>query len=98
VRALVADVLKRPFIAVGFGAFVLLIPLAVTSTAGMLKRLGAARWRRLHKLAYVAAALGALHFFLRVKKDATAPLVYAAILLALFAVRLLAFLRDRRAR
>jgi sulfoxide reductase heme-binding subunit YedZ len=94
-RAVAQDIVKRPFIAVGLAAFLLLVPLAITSTAAMLKRLGFARWKRLHRLAYVAASLGAVHFFLRVKKDVTEPVVYAGILGALFAVRVVSFARDR---
>jgi methionine sulfoxide reductase heme-binding subunit len=97
-RAIAEDVLKRPFILAGVLGFVLLIPLAATSTASALKRLGAARWRRLHKLAYVAAILGVIHFLLRVKKDATEPMIYGALLLLLFAVRIGHALRERRAR
>jgi methionine sulfoxide reductase heme-binding subunit len=89
------DVTKRKFIFVGFAAFVLLIPLATTSTAGAVKRLGFARWKLLHRLAYVAPALGAIHFFLRVKKDVREPLVYAAVLGALLLIRLGAYLRAR---
>jgi len=89
------DVTKRKFIFVGFAAFVLLIPLAATSTAGAVKRLGFARWKLLHRLAYVAAALGAIHFFLRVKKDVREPLVYAAVLGALLLIRLAVYLRSR---
>jgi methionine sulfoxide reductase heme-binding subunit len=95
-RAIGKDILQRPFILVGFTAFVLLVPLAITSTARMLKRLGFARWKRLHRLAYVAAALGAVHFYLRVKKDVTEPLVYGALLAALFAVRIGAAVKARR--
>jgi sulfoxide reductase heme-binding subunit YedZ len=97
-KAIFADLVKRPFILVGFSAFVLLIPLAVTSTAKMVKRLGFAWWKRLHRLAYVAAALGVLHFFLRVKKDVTEPAIYAAILGILFAVRIAAWVKERGAR
>lgn len=85
--AILADITERPFILAGFTALLVLVPLAATSTAGMLKRLGFARWKRLHRLAYVAAVLGVAHFFLRVKKDATEPLVYAALLALLFAAR-----------
>ena len=91
------DVTKRKFIFVGFAAFVLLIPLAATSTAGAVKRLGFARWKLLHRLAYVAAALGAIHFFLRVKKDVREPLAYALVLCALLLVRVGAYLRGRAA-
>jgi sulfoxide reductase heme-binding subunit YedZ len=93
--AIWADVTKRKFIFVGFAAFVLLVPLAVTSTAGAVRRLGFARWKLLHRLAYVAPALGAIHFFLRVKKDVREPLVYAAVLGALLLVRVAFYLRAR---
>lgn len=89
------DVTKRNFIFVGFAAFVLLIPLALTSTHAAVQRLGFARWKRLHRLAYVAPALGVVHFFWRVKKDATEPLTYGAVLAALLVVRLIAYLRRR---
>ncbi|XXR86450.1 protein-methionine-sulfoxide reductase heme-binding subunit MsrQ [Sorangium sp. So ce406] len=97
VRTIVEDVTERPFILAGFVALLLLIPLAATSTARMLKRLGAARWKRLHRLAYVAAVLGVVHFFLRVKKDATEPLIYAALLALLFAARIVGAVLHRRA-
>jgi len=97
-KAIFSDIVKRPFILVGFSAFVLLIPLAVTSTAKMVKRLGFAWWKRLHRLAYVAATLGVVHFFLRVKKDVTEPTIYAGILGALLAIRIAAWGVERRAR
>ena len=96
VGAIWADVSERVFIAVGMLAFVLLVPLAVTSTPEMLKRLGARRWRMLHRLAYVAATLGVVHFFLRVKKDVSEPLVYGAVLALLFTVRIVAWLRKKQ--
>jgi sulfoxide reductase heme-binding subunit YedZ len=89
------DVTKRKFIYVGFAAFVLLIPLALTSTNAAVQRLGFARWKRLHRLAYVAPALGVLHFYWRVKKDVTEPFAYGAVLAMLLALRALA-LRTRR--
>jgi sulfoxide reductase heme-binding subunit YedZ len=92
------DVSKRPFIFVGFAAFVLLVLLALTSTNAAVRRLGFARWQRLHRLAYVAPVLGALHFYWRVKKDVSEPVAYAAVLGVLLAIRLLAFLRTRGAR
>ncbi len=92
------DIAKRPFITVGFLALVLLVPLAVTSTNRMVRRLGFPVWQRLHRLAYVAASLGVVHFVWRVKKDLTEPLVYGAVLALLFAVRLVESLRKRRAR
>ena len=93
--AIWADVTKRKFIFVGFAAFVLLVPLAATSTAGAVRRLGFARWKLLHRLAYAAPALGAIHFFLRVKKDVREPLVYAAVLGALLLLRVAFYLRAR---
>lgn len=94
--AIYADVTKRKFIFVGFAAFVLLIPLALTSTNAAVKRLGFARWKRLHRLAYIAPILGVVHFILRVKKDEEEPATYAAILAALLAIRLATALRARR--
>lgn len=81
-----ADILKRPYITVGFTALVLLIPLAVTSTNGMMRRLGR-RWSRLHRLIYVIAALGIWHFYWQEKLDVREPLVYAGILLLLLGYR-----------
>jgi methionine sulfoxide reductase heme-binding subunit len=81
------DVLERPFITVGFVALVLLIPLAVTSTPRMVRRLGFVRWQRLHRAVYAAAALGALHYWWGVKKDHTGPLVAALALAALLVAR-----------
>jgi sulfoxide reductase heme-binding subunit YedZ len=87
VAAILRDVTERPFITLGAGALLLLIPLALTSTNASRKRLGNKRWLALHRLAYVAALLAAGHFFLRVKRDLTEPLVYAVILAALLAIR-----------
>ncbi len=92
-KAIFNDVLKRPFITVGMLAFLLLVPLAWTSTKVQLVKLGGARWRKLHKLAYLVAPLAVVHFLLRVKKDFTEPLVYGAIVLALLAVRVVSRLR-----
>src|SRR6185503_19357242 len=75
-KAILKDIAERKFILVGFLAFLLLVPLAITSTAKMVKRLGFAAWKRLHRPAYVAPTLGVLHFVLRVKKDLTEPLIY----------------------
>ncbi|MFT3772825.1 MAG: protein-methionine-sulfoxide reductase heme-binding subunit MsrQ [Minicystis sp.] len=96
-KTILEDIAKRPFIMVGFAAFLILVPLAVTSTSGMLKRLGAARWKRLHRLAYVAAVLAVTHFVLRVKKDVSEPAAYGAVLGVLFLIRIVAFVRERRA-
>ncbi|WP_455196525.1 sulfite oxidase heme-binding subunit YedZ [Kaarinaea lacus] len=80
------DIVKRPYITVGFTAFVLLIPLAVTSTHKMKKRLGK-RWQRLHQLVYVVAVCGILHYLWLVKADLLQPLIHAAILILLLGVR-----------
>lgn len=81
------DIYKRPFITVGFAAFVLLIPLAVTSTNAMMRRLGK-RWQQLHRLVYLIGGLGVLHYLWLVKKDLTQPLIYGAVLLVLLTLRL----------
>lgn len=81
------DIYKRPFITVGFAAFVLLIPLAVTSTNAMMRRLGK-RWQQLHRLVYLIGGLGVLHYVWLVKKDLTQPLIYGAFLLILLTMRL----------
>lgn len=94
-KAIATDVLKRPFITVGMLAFLLLVPLAWTSTKAQVAKLGGQRWRKLHKLAYGIALLGAVHFFLRVKKDHTEPLVYGAIIVVLLAIRAVNRLRAR---
>ena len=88
------DVTKRKFIFVGFAAFALLVPLAATSTSGALKRLGYRRWKRLHRLAYVAPVLGVIHFTLRVKKDVREPVAYALVLGVLLLIRLSCQLRP----
>ncbi len=92
-----ADIVKRPFITVGVTALVLLAPLAATSTAGMIKRLGARRWRRLHRLVYVAAVLGVLHYLWLAKVGVRMPWIYVAVLAVLLGVRVVDAL-HRRAR
>lgn len=84
------DVAKRPYITVGFTAFMMLVPLAVTSTAGWVKRLGSKRWQRLHQLVYVAAALGVLHFLWLVKADVRQPAIYGLVLVGLLGWRVVA--------
>ena len=95
---IVHDVVKHPYITIGMAAFILLIPLAITSTNAMVRRLGGARWRSLHRLVYVVAVLGVIHFWWAVKKDITEPLIYAAVLGGLFAARLIWMAGGRRAR
>jgi sulfoxide reductase heme-binding subunit YedZ len=90
------DITERKFIFVGFLALVLLVPLAATSTNGAVRRMGFPAWKRLHRLAYVAAALGVVHFLWRVKKDATEPLIYGAVLAVLLGVRAVEAIRKRR--
>lgn len=90
--AIVEDVLDRRYITVGFAGFLCMLPLAITSTRGWMKRLGG-RWIRLHRLAYLAAICGVVHFLWLVKADLLAPLLHAALLVTLLATRL--FARNR---
>jgi sulfoxide reductase heme-binding subunit YedZ len=85
---IVADVIDRPFITVGFVSFVLLTPLAVTSTTAMIRRLGGKWWQRLHRLVYVTAVGGVVHYLWLVKADTRQPLIYGSILGILLAYRL----------
>ncbi len=84
---ILADVAKRKYITVGFTAFVLLIPLALTSTAGWIRRLGGKRWRALHRLIYAAAIAGVIHYLWLVKADKREPLEYGAVLAVLLGYR-----------
>lgn len=93
--AIVDDVTKRRFIYVGFATFVLLVPLAVTSTATMVRRVGFVRWKRLHRLAYLATMLAVVHFTWRVKKDLREPLMYGAVVATLLLARAATALRAR---
>jgi sulfoxide reductase heme-binding subunit YedZ len=86
--AILEDIAERPFITVGFVAFLLLVPLALTSTKASVRRLGYQRWYRLHQLVYLAGVLAVVHFFWRVKIDLTQPLLYGLVLASLLAVRL----------
>lgn len=92
--AMVADVVKRPFITMGFAAFLLLIPLALTSTKGWIRRLGK-RWALLHRLVYIAAIFAIVHFAWKVKVFTGDPVIYAAILTALLGFRVVWALRAR---
>lgn len=83
-----ADVLKRPFITVGFTGFVLMIPLAITSTAGWIRRLGGKRWQMLHRLIYVSAVAGVIHYYWLVKSNVRKPLFYGFLVAILLAWRL----------
>lgn len=81
------DLVKRPYITIGMLAFLLLVPLAITSTDGWVRRLGGKRWQRLHRLVYAIGVLGVLHYFLLVKADLRAPAVFAAVLASLLGFR-----------
>lgn len=83
-----ADIVKRPYVTVGMTAFLLLVPLALTSNDGAVRRLGGAAWRRLHKLTYAVAVLGAVHYVWLARGFALEPLVYLALVLGLLAARL----------
>ncbi|MBF0562121.1 MAG: sulfoxide reductase heme-binding subunit YedZ [Alphaproteobacteria bacterium] len=86
-EAIAHDIVKRRFITAGMAAFILLVPLAATSTHRMIRRLGARRWQRLHRGVYIAGSLAVLHYFFMVKADIRQPLVYAGVLATLFGVR-----------
>ena len=89
-----ADIVKRPYITIGFTALMLLVPLAATSTNGMMRRLGK-RWTSLHRLVYVIAILGVWHFYWQVKRDVREPLLYAGILAILLLYRVGRAVRAR---
>ncbi len=89
------DIAKRPFITAGFLAFMLLVPLAATSTAGAIRKLGGRRWRLLHRLVYISAAAGVIHFWWKVKADTRVPRIYASILILLLAIRVVFWVRNR---
>ena len=92
--AILKDIYKRPFITIGMTAFVLLIPLAVTSTNAAIRALGPVRWRRLHRLIYVIAPLGVLHYYMLVKADHRPPLIYAGLLAVLLGWRVVEAVRK----
>ena len=92
--AIIEDILDRPYITVGVASFLLLIPLAVTSTNGMVRRLGAKRWQRLHRLVYVIGIGGVIHFLWLVKSDISQPVIYGAVLTLLLGYRVIWALRG----
>ena len=96
VNDIIKDIYKRPFITVGFAAFVLLIPLAVTSNNAMIKKIGAKLWQRIHYLVYVIAILGVIHYWWLVKKDLTQPIIYACVFALLFALRIMWKLKSSK--
>ena len=95
-QAILKDILKRPFITVGMSAFALLVPLALTSSNAMLKRLGGKRWQQLHRSIYVIAIFGVVHYWWLVKLDTTLPALYAVLLALLLGMRALWRERERR--
>jgi sulfoxide reductase heme-binding subunit YedZ len=97
-RTISQDLTRRPFIMVGFAALLCLAPLAITSTDGWVRRLGFRTWKRIHRLAYLAAALAVVHFLWRVKADLRKPLLFAAIFFVLLAARLPGWVREARRR
>lgn len=96
-QEMLTDVLKRPFITVGVAAFTLMVPLAVTSTTGWIRRMGGKKWNYLHRLIYASAILGVIHFWWKVKADHTEPIRYGSILAVLLAYRLWAAWQKSRA-
>ena len=88
VRSMAGDILQRPFIAVGMTAFFLMVPLAITSTNKMVKRVGGKRWIMLHRLVYVAGVAGVVHYWMLVKSDTRLPLTFGFVLLLLLAYRI----------
>lgn len=95
IDAILKDIVKRPFITVGFTCLVLMVPLAITSTNGMIRWLGARRWIALHRLIYLVGPLAILHFWWMVKRDITEPAIYAIVLALLLGYRLKKFLEGR---
>jgi len=96
IPVIVEDIVERPYITIGISALLLLLPLAVTSTNGMMRRLGR-RWQKLHRLVYLIAGLGVWHFYWQVKKDILEPSIYIFILAVLLGYRILARWRAKRA-
>jgi len=88
-ESILKDILKRPYITVGFPAFLLMIPLALTSTDAMIRRMGGKQWRLLHRLIYLSAIGGVVHYWWLVKKDLSNPIIFAAVLALLLGLRLL---------
>jgi len=90
------DIVKRRYITVGMLAFLAMLPLAITSTAGWVRRLTFKRWKQLHRLVYLAAAAGVIHYWWLVKSDIRLPLMYAAIVTVLLAYRVIAWMRKKK--
>jgi methionine sulfoxide reductase heme-binding subunit len=88
VNEIIKDIIKRPFITIGFFTFTSLIPLVITSNNAMVKKLGGARWKQLHKLTYFIAAASCVHFYMLVKADKLEPLLYGLVVVLLLGVRI----------
>jgi DMSO/TMAO reductase YedYZ heme-binding membrane subunit len=97
VSSTLTEMVKRKYLIVGSTGLLVMVPLAVTSTNAMIKRLGGKRWRALHRLAYVAAIAGVIHYYMQVKADVRQPLAFAAVLAILLGYRLVVFARRTRA-
>jgi len=95
--AIVKDIVKRPFITIGFAAFAMMVPLAVTSTDAMVRRMGAKNWIALHRLVYALSVCGVIHYWWLVKRDITQPAIYALVLALLLGFRAASAIRKRRA-
>ena len=93
--AIFQDIRKRPYITIGFPSFVLMIPMAVTSSDTMIRRLGGKHWRILHRLVYLCATGGVIHYWWLVKKDLTNPIIFAVLLSLLFGIRLISWYFSR---
>jgi methionine sulfoxide reductase heme-binding subunit len=93
--SIIGDVAQRPFIALGMAAYLLLVPLAVTSTNGWVNRLGGKNWARLHRLTYLIAIFGVVHFWMIVKSDTFYPMIFAVAISGLYATRISFFLKKR---
>ena len=96
VSSTLTEMLKRKYLIVGSTALIVMIPLAITSTNAMIKRMGGKRWRALHRLAYVAAIAGVIHYYMQVKADVRQPLAFAAVLAILLGYRLVVYLRQTK--
>jgi len=94
ISSTLSEMVKRKYLLVGITGLVIMVPLAVTSTNAMIKRLGGKRWRALHRLAYVAASAGVLHYYMQVKADVRQPVAFAAVLLLLLGYRIIVYLRK----
>jgi methionine sulfoxide reductase heme-binding subunit len=97
VQDMIRDVAKRPFITAGFLAFLLLIPLAVTSTSGAIRRMGGRKWQLLHRLIYISGIAAVIHFWWKVKADVRLPAIYAVVLGTLLGLRIIFWIHSRLA-